>query len=57
MHLCNNDSNVLQVTWFFEDEPITSGPDLIIETTEVYTSLRIQVNLDFTVDGTKFGNG
>merc|ERR1719189_1619696 len=31
-----------KVVWFFEDEPITPGSDLLIETTESYTSLRIQ---------------
>ena len=36
--------NIHQVVWFFEDEPITPGSDLLIETTESYTSLRIQVN-------------
>ena len=33
-----------QVVWFFEDEPITPGIDLFIETTDTFTSLRIQVN-------------
>ena len=32
----------LQVVWFFEDEPITPGSDLFIETTDSFTSLRIQ---------------
>jgi hypothetical protein len=34
---------LFQVVWFFEDEPITPGSDLFIETTDTYTSLRIQV--------------
>ena len=37
------DDVILQVVWFFEDEPITPGSDLEIETTDTYTSLRIQV--------------
>ena len=41
----NNFSHNLhtQVIWFFEDEPIAPGSDLMIETTDTYTSLRIQV--------------
>ena len=30
-----------KIVWFFEDEPISAGSDLIIETTDAYTSLRI----------------
>jgi hypothetical protein len=37
-------SILFQVVWFFEDEPITPGSDLFIETTDTYTSLRIQVH-------------
>lgn len=33
---------VPKVVWFFEDEPISAGSDLTIETTDSYTSLRIQ---------------
>ena len=31
-----------KVVWFFEDEPISAGTDLTIETTDSFTSLRIQ---------------
>ncbi len=31
-----------KVVWFFEDEPISSGTDVLVETTDAYTSLRIQ---------------
>lgn len=31
-----------KVVWFFEDEPISAGSDLMIETTDIFTSLRIQ---------------
>ena len=31
-----------KVVWFFEDEPISAGSDLIIETTDNFTSLRIE---------------
>jgi len=30
-----------KIVWFFEDEPISAGSDLTIETTDTYTSLRI----------------
>ena len=33
---------VAKVVWFFEDEPISAGSDLTIETTDSFTSLRIQ---------------
>ena len=32
---------VPKVVWFFEDEPISAGSDLIIETGESFTSLKI----------------
>ena len=32
----------LQVTWFFEDEPITASAELQIETAESFTCLRIE---------------
>ena len=31
-----------KVVWFFEDEPISAGTDLIIETKDSFTSLRIE---------------
>ena len=31
-----------KVVWFFEDEPISAGSDLIIETKDNFTSLRIE---------------
>lgn len=31
-----------KVVWFFEDEPISAGSDLTIETTDSFTSLKIQ---------------
>lgn len=31
-----------KVVWFFEDEPISAGSDLAIETKDTFTSLRIQ---------------
>jgi hypothetical protein len=43
MTLTNYLLHVFQVVWFFEDEPIAStGADLQIETTDAFTSLKIQ---------------